>query len=239
MVSNWPRVVQIAWVLTDDAGRELHAHSSLIRPNGFEIPLSATRIHGISTAQATQFGAEIEKILDALTTTSAHAKFIVAHNVEYDVPVVDAEYFRLGKKASLLSAKQSFCTMKSTTNFCQIPGPRGYKWPSLSELHQKLFGKDFDSAHDAVADVRACARCFFELRQRKVISAFGELEDLDEEDQDLFDQIYDLATVCDWFDTSRFVDPVYEQFSKRGSITDAQRSALERIRDMLEEKAGY
>jgi len=58
------------------------------------------------------------------------------------------------------------------------------------------------------------------------------------EDQELFDEIYSLADLCPWFDTGQFVDDVYAQFEERGFITDAQRDALVRIRDMLEDKVG-
>ena len=35
---NWPRVVQLAWVVTDEQGRELKATNHIIRPDGFVIP---------------------------------------------------------------------------------------------------------------------------------------------------------------------------------------------------------
>jgi DNA polymerase III epsilon subunit-like protein len=113
--------------------------------------------------------------------------------------------------------------MRSSTSFCRIPGgPRGYKWPKLQELHQALFSVEFDAAHDAVADVRACAKCFFELKRRGVISGAEAPEEDDEvslDDQVLFDEIYSLADLCPWFDTDRFVDNVYAQFEDRGFIT--------------------
>ncbi len=46
-----------------------------------------------------------------------------------------------------------------------------YKWPKLQETYKFLFGEEFEGAHDAMADVRACARIYFELRNRSVISA--------------------------------------------------------------------
>ena len=61
------------------------------------------------------------------------------------------------------------CTMEMSTDYCELPGPYGYKWPSLSELHYKLFNEYFDEAHDAAVDVRACANCFFELKDRGII----------------------------------------------------------------------
>jgi DNA polymerase III epsilon subunit-like protein len=61
------------------------------------------------------------------------------------------------------------CTMFSSTAHCAIQGSRGNKWPKLEELHQKLFGEGFEGAHDALVDVQACARCFFELKRLGVI----------------------------------------------------------------------
>ena len=58
--------------------------------------------------------------------------------------------------------------------FCKIPGKYGYKWPTLSELHLKLFDFDFEGAHDALLDVKACAKCLFELERKKVVHLGGE-----------------------------------------------------------------
>ena len=51
--------------------------------------------------------------------------------------------------------KAKIDTKDEGTQFCAIPGPRGFKWPSLGELHHALFNKGFDDAHDAAADVEA------------------------------------------------------------------------------------
>ena len=55
--------------------------------------------------------------------------------------------------------------MQSTTNFCAIDGPYGYKWPKLSELHYKLFRTGFEEAHNASVDITATAKCFWELKR--------------------------------------------------------------------------
>jgi DNA polymerase III subunit epsilon len=60
--------------------------------------------------------------------------------------------------------------MQAATSYCQIPEPYGYKWPTLEELHKKLFNQPFAGAHQALADVRACVRCYFELKQRNVLT---------------------------------------------------------------------
>jgi len=33
----------------------------------------------------------------------------------------------------------------------------------------KLFEEAFEGAHRALVDVRACARCYFELKRRKIV----------------------------------------------------------------------
>ncbi|WP_339902258.1 DNA polymerase III subunit alpha, partial [uncultured Cyclobacterium sp.] len=61
--------------------------------------------------------------------------------------------------------KQALDTKDISTEFCAIPGGKGgkFKWPTLFELHQKLFGEGFGDAHDAAYDVDATAKCFFGL----------------------------------------------------------------------------
>jgi DNA polymerase III epsilon subunit-like protein len=245
-VENWPRVVQIAWTLIDREGSELRSQAFIVRPDGFEIPLNASRIHGITTDRARREGADIALALAEFSKDVSDASEIVAHNIQFDERVVGAEFIRAGHKQSPLSGKRLHCTMRSSTDFCRLPGGRrGYKWPTLDQLHRILFGASFGMSHNATADVRACVKCYFELQRRGIIPADVPIGrgtmDPDSEvtsaDAELFDEIYSLAIGCPWFDTGRFVDDVHGQFEKRGFLTDKQRGALVRIRDMLEEKS--
>jgi hypothetical protein len=89
--------------------------------------------------------------------------------MEFDEKIVGAEFLRLGYQ-NYLENKNKKCTMKSSTSFCRLTGPYGQKWPKLQELYQKLFKKQYDNAHSALADVRACAECYFELRRLGIIA---------------------------------------------------------------------
>ena len=82
--------------------------------------------------------------------------------------VFGAEFERL-RMMTTLFLKPKYCTMKLSTDYCKLPGKKGFKSPRLAELHQVLFGSDFVNAHNALADVEATARCFWELKNRKVI----------------------------------------------------------------------
>ncbi|MSU52155.1 MAG: hypothetical protein CK538_08050 [Opitutia bacterium] len=95
----------------------------------------------------------------------------IGHNVAFDRPRVLRE-FSLLRLAENLSPLPTFCTMQNTVQVCRIPRYNGgYKWPKLEELHVHLFGRGLTQAHDARADVLACARCFFELRRRGLVAS--------------------------------------------------------------------
>ena len=168
-VDNWPRVVQIAWALYDETRTVLETVACLIRPEGFVVPDDVQRIHNITTERALSEGRNLEETLQALALAAAKAKVLVAHSLDFDVNVISAEYLRSGLELPF-GGKKRICTMRQSAGFCGIAGKYGFKWPKLSQLHQKLFGRDFDEAHDAGADVAACARCFFALKDRGVIS---------------------------------------------------------------------
>lgn len=167
-LNNWPRMVQIAWILSDKSGNRIKANDYIIKPNGFVIPKDASNIHRITTERAIKEGYELEEVLNEFNSLVYKAEFIVAHNISFDEKIIGAEFIRKQIKTSF-SEKKKVCTMQASTNFCKIPGPYGLKWPKLSELHQKLFGADFEEAHDASADIYATEKCFWEMRRLGLI----------------------------------------------------------------------
>jgi len=108
------------------------------------------------------------KALAAFIAAAASNTVGVAHNLKFDESVLGAEFIRAGLENPLAKLKR-ICTMQASTSYCRIEGMYGFKWPTLEELHRHLFGEAPTAAHSASGDARACARCFFELRQRKVI----------------------------------------------------------------------
>lgn len=168
---NWPRVVQIAWQLHDHSGKLLSNKNIIVKPEGFTIPFNAEKVHGISTQRALDEGIPLADCLDQLTEDLNKADLIIGHNIiDFDVKVVGSEYLRIGKE-NTIAGKEPLDTQLASTQFCAIPGGRGgkFKWPSLLELHQKLFGEGFGDAHDAAYDVAANAKCYFGLLAHKVV----------------------------------------------------------------------
>ncbi len=167
-LKNWPRLVQMAWLVADESGKEISSAEYIVKPDGFTIPAAAAKIHGITTERALQTGLEIKTVLDLAVSAINPAAALIAHNVAYDEKIVGAELLRAGYP-NLVEGKPRKCTMQSATRYCGIAGPYGYKWPTLQELYWKLFREEFAGAHSALADVRACARCYFELRRLKIM----------------------------------------------------------------------
>ncbi|MEY2774469.1 MAG: hypothetical protein RLZZ275_816, partial [Bacteroidota bacterium] len=96
---------------------------------------------------------------------SRRATYLMGHNVGFDISVVGAELHRLGEDVSAFTSVAVLDSKDAGTDLCKLPGGRGgaYKWPTLSELHEKLFNEPVADAHDAAYDVRATGRIFFAM----------------------------------------------------------------------------
>lgn len=169
---NWPRMVQIAWLLYDEKRNLLEDKDFIIKPDGYEIPYEAERIHKISTDKAREEGHDLKEVLEQFADVLKRAEYVIAHNMNFDANVLGAEFYRKGID-SLLFQSERYCTMQESTYFCKLPGKGGrYKWPTLTELHVALFGERFQGAHHAKVDTKACARCFFKLLDIEAIDIF-------------------------------------------------------------------
>jgi DNA polymerase III subunit epsilon len=174
-LDNWPRVIQLAWLVADLEGNTITTRDELIRPNGWEIPKEDFWIrNGFDTEISLKAGRELVEVLGEFVEDLQGCGWMVAHNLAFDHPIVGAEMLRLGLKSARKATK--ICTMETTVDLCQIPfaGQRAwlskkekkFKWPKLEELHRFLFGREFEGAHQAGSDVAALKACFFELVKR-------------------------------------------------------------------------
>ncbi len=162
---NWPRMVQIGWVAYNEQQELTDEQSYIIKPEGYEIPYESERVHRISTERALEEGADLKEVLQKFSKAINAADYILAHNMNLDEKVVGAEFIRKSVNHHLFNSER-YCLMQEGTWFCKIPGKDGrYKWPTMQELHFKLFLKKFENSYDALADAKACAKCFFKLNE--------------------------------------------------------------------------
>ena len=169
---NWPRCIQIAWQLHDEFGNLIEHQDYLVRPDGFNIPYDAERIHGISTELAEEQGIPLSEVLEKFNVALAKSKFVVGQNIGFDVNIMGCEFHRLGVESPMSQMPVLDTCTETTAELLRLPGGRGgkFKLPTLTELHQYLFGEPFAEAHNATADVEATTRCFLQLIKLEVFT---------------------------------------------------------------------
>ncbi|MFM2191900.1 MAG: hypothetical protein RLZZ118_857 [Bacteroidota bacterium] len=168
-LNNWPRIVSISWNKISSNGENLSKHSFVIKPEGFHYLASAISIHKITEQDAILNGLPIINVLELLMNDIKDSKFIVAHNIDFDYPVVYSEFSRANLDIEYIEKLDKICTMKLSKSFCAITTPYGYKYPTLDELHFKLFKTNLQNKHNSKLDVDACTKCFKELYNLKII----------------------------------------------------------------------
>jgi DNA polymerase III epsilon subunit-like protein len=164
-ITNWPRIVQLSWLIADTEGTVIKESDYIIKVD-FPIPAEASRVHGITNAIAESKGTMITEVLTDLLTDLNRVNRLICHNVNFDLPIVQSELYR--HKLEHRIALPTFCTMQNSTDYCRLPGNRGYKWPRLEELYSICFGKKLMNAHNAMADVRATYEVFYHLKRERV-----------------------------------------------------------------------
>ena len=91
---NWPRMVQLAWQIHDKEGQLVEVKNYIIKPEGYTIPFNAEQIHGISTKRAKEQGADLTFVLDEFNKSLEQVDYVVGHNIEFDVNIAGAEFYR-------------------------------------------------------------------------------------------------------------------------------------------------
>jgi DNA polymerase III epsilon subunit-like protein len=162
-----PNLVQLAFILTTNEGIKLGSSSLIIQPNKFEIPIDASDIHGITTDYALKHGIPLKLALDLFEYFALKADFCISHNFTFDSSMVNVSLNRLMRQ-TFIGREKGYCTMLHSTQICKLPkknGNAGYKWPTLMEAYVYFFDEAFDDAHNAEADVEACKRIYFKLKE--------------------------------------------------------------------------
>jgi DNA polymerase III alpha subunit (gram-positive type) len=135
-------------------------YETLIKPRNF--PMSEKTIRETRTQLSNdilQDAFPFEKAAPAIKKIIEDAPVVIAHNVAFDKEMLDVEFERIGQK---LKWPRVICTIEQTLHI------KGYRL-NLTNLHVELFGKKFDSAHRAKADVLALTKCCVELYKRKLL----------------------------------------------------------------------
>lgn len=171
---QYPNIVTLAYKVNDGETKEY-----IVNQEGRMLTSDNTAIHGITTEMANASPHYIVPVLAELIALEVPDR-VIGHNIYFDSSIIKAQVLRLVhyKKMSreeftlletLLHKDRRIDTMKSTIKFCDLPGPRGPKWPKLTELHLKLFGENPTKSHSSSADVDTTYKCYVKLLELGVI----------------------------------------------------------------------
>jgi DNA polymerase III epsilon subunit-like protein len=171
--TKWPYIIQFSYILYNiDKNKILVNHDHVIKlAKHVVISPESTAIHGISREKSEREGIPLEEALELFHISMMNADIVIAHNLSFDKQVVIVECIR-HKRAAPFKFKmpeQYFCTMKNTVDLCKIEaiskkdGKKFLKYPTLSELHNKMFGVIPENTHNSLVDILVCLRCFIQM----------------------------------------------------------------------------
>ena len=170
---KWPYIVQLSWIVYDtEKHTMLNCQDHLIRCP-IDIPPESTKIHGITNSYTKRKGVTMDYAMDLFVADVHRSDTIVAHNISFDKRMCMVECIRLKRQHPFIEngvTKPSYCTMTESKSFCNLFRPCKYngtyvKFPKLTELHDVLFGYIPKGAHDAMADVLICLRCYMKYKE--------------------------------------------------------------------------
>ena len=165
---NFPWIVQVGAILAEE-GIVYDELNLIIAPEGRKISDGAMRVHQISNELAERVGVKESVVIDLFSALADKSDILVAHNFIFDISMIGALFHRNGyalRAEELVYEYKFCCTMEESTPICKLPGPYGWKWPKLSELYEFLFNEKMVGAHDAMYDIRATMKCYYELKKR-------------------------------------------------------------------------
>jgi DNA polymerase III epsilon subunit-like protein len=163
--SMQPHLVQLGMVLVETGSWKIMArHSLRVRlPEGASMDPGALAAHGIGAEECNDFGLDPSVVCQLFRATVLQADLIVAHNLRFDQIVMRAACARSGVELDWVDAVPGYCTMEGATAVLQLPGKKGYKWPTLAEAYTHFSGEELKGAHDAAVDAEACLRIYRSL----------------------------------------------------------------------------
>lgn len=178
----WPYIVQWSWLVFDvDTQSIVNVHDHIIKlPPSIRIPEESTAIHGITNDMMRTKGKLFKYALTNFIADYERCDYIVAHNIEFDRKMVEAECFRHHLPVNYVWSRKrvkEYCTMKRTKSLCGMKGILRYgenkgqqyiRYPKLIELHQTLFDTNTNKTplnhlHNSLMDILVCFRCFYVL----------------------------------------------------------------------------
>ena len=177
--AKWPHIVQLSYILYDlEEHKILVNHDHIIKlDDSVEMTDGSFKMHGISKEKSRNEGISIDLALELFNICLQKTSILVAHNISFDKNMILVECARNDIDPAFSKYRYlEYCTMKRSSEFCNIEKLSKatnrvfVKYPTLTELHQKLFRTTPEGTHNSYVDILVCLRCFYKLMFNEDIS---------------------------------------------------------------------
>lgn len=165
---NWPRVLQVAWIIYDSDFNEITRTNKYIYEPFIFINRESEKIHGITPQFLRENGVNKKDVLHKLAyDLKKYNPLIVGHFLSFDLQVLAAEFVRT-KLNMPFNHLIYFCTLWHSKKYVRNPHRVHL---NLSLLHEMLFSTIPQSLHNAVTDAEITAKCYFEMANRNELTS--------------------------------------------------------------------
>lgn len=172
-----PFIIQLSYILFDlKTLNVIEVFDKYIKiDESIKIPWTVINVTGITQSRC-KTGIPIQDALVSFDNAMSKCNFLIAHNYNFDSKMINIELNRCFQNGALDSTKiinkdlsnfNSFCTMINSTEICKIKSiykENEYKWPTLAELHNHLFGYVPNGLHDSLTDIKTCLKCYLKIK---------------------------------------------------------------------------
>lgn len=172
---NSARIVQFSAMLCNDKYEPIELYDTIIKLD--HIHIQNSEFHGITDKISQTDGIPFEAVAEKIRELLLQSSCIIAHNIDFDIPVIKSELHRYGMQdiINIIDNKTQICTMKSTKDIVNIKSNYGYgnKYPSLAELHMHIFHEPIQNAHNSKYDVINLHRIIKSMYDNNLFIMYG------------------------------------------------------------------
>jgi DNA polymerase III epsilon subunit-like protein len=148
------RIVSLSAVKFSSRGREIDTFNRIIKPIGYQV--GATHIHGITHEYAEEHGVPFKTAFqEFIEFIGDRCNILCAHNSLFDEGIIGHELLRIG-----LDPNKDFLDKYIFNCTHEMYKKRFLSSIKLTNLYKDIFGKEFDNAHNSLADARACGQVY-------------------------------------------------------------------------------
>lgn len=176
-----PMPIQLGMKIDAPNRREMMAANFMIVPDGWTMDAKASEITGLTDDLAKEYGTHLITGVEFFIDMIGNVDIVVAHNANFDITVMRRAAFVYSEMMGTpyvdpFAGKTLICTMLASIDIIKAPHKNGgkmrgqWKWPKLEEAIRFFYNEQLEGAHDALVDVRACGRVYYELLDMGVFS---------------------------------------------------------------------